>query len=161
MTRDYVLGLEVVLPNGDIIKTGGKLAKDVAGYDMTRLFVGSEGTLGIVTEAVLKLLPLPETKQTMLCLYESLEEAATSVSAIIAERIIPATLEFMDQPTLEVVEDFANIGLPTDVQAVLLIEQDGNPEAVSRDIQKSQKSVSNTGLQASRLHIQKKRQVLS
>jgi len=136
VTRDYVLGLEVVLPNGDIIKTGGKLAKDVAGYDMTRLFVGSEGTLGIVTEAVLKLLPLPEAKQTMLCLYESLEEAATSVSAIIAERIIPATLEFMDQPTLEVVEDFANIGLPTDVQAVLLIEQDGNPEAVSRDIQK-------------------------
>lgn len=135
VTRDYVLGLEVVLPNGDIIKTGGKLAKDVAGYDMTRLFVGSEGTLGIVTEATLKLLPLPETKQTMLCLYESLEEAAASVSAIIAERIIPATLEFMDQPTLEVVEDFAKIGLPTDVQAVLLIEQDGNPEAVSRDMQ--------------------------
>ncbi|MGK9388202.1 glycolate oxidase subunit GlcD [Bacillus sp. RK1064] len=134
VTRDYVLGLEVVLPNGDIIKTGGKLAKDVAGYDMTRLFVGSEGTLGIVTEATLKLLPLPETKQTMLCLYESLEEAAASVSAIIAERIIPATLEFMDQPTLKVVEDFAKIGLPTDVQAVLLIEQDGNPEAVSRDI---------------------------
>lgn len=75
VTRDYVLGLEVVLPNGDIIKTGGKLAKDVAGYDMTRLFVGSEGTLGIVTEATLKLLPLPETKQTILCLYESLEEA--------------------------------------------------------------------------------------
>ncbi|MGA3854150.1 glycolate oxidase subunit GlcD [Bacillus pumilus] len=135
VTRDYVLGLEVVLPNGDIVKTGGKLAKDVAGYDMTRLFVGSEGTLGIVTEATLKLLPLPETKQTMLCLYESLEEAAASVSAIIAERIIPATLEFMDQPTLEVVEDFAKIGLPTDVQAVLLIEQDGNPEAVSRDMQ--------------------------
>lgn len=134
VTRDYVLGLEVVLPNGDIIKTGGKLAKDVAGYDMTRLFVGSEGTLGIVTEATLKLLPLPETKQTMLCLYESLEEAAASVSAIIAERIIPATLEFMDQPTLEVVEDFAKIGLPTDVQAVLLIEQDGHPEAVSRDM---------------------------
>lgn len=135
VTRDYVLGLEVVLPNGDIIKTGGKLAKDVAGYDLTRLFVGSEGTLGIVTEATLKLLPLPETKQTMLCLYESLEEAAASVSAIIAERIIPATLEFMDQPTLKVVEDFAKIGLPTDVQAVLLIEQDGNPEAVSRDIE--------------------------
>lgn len=135
VTRDYVLGLEVVLPNGDIIKTGGKLAKDVAGYDMTRLFVGSEGTLGIVTEATLKLLPLPETKQTMLCLYENLEEAAASVSAIIAERIIPATLEFMDQPTLEVVEDFAKIGLPTDVQAVLLIEQDGHPEAVARDMQ--------------------------
>lgn len=103
---------------------------------MTRLFVGSEGTIGIVTEATLKLLPLPETKQTMLCLYESLEEAAASVSAIIAERIIPATLEFMDQPTLEVVEDFAKIGLPIDVQAVLLIEQDGDPEAVSRDMQR-------------------------
>ncbi|EQB49699.1 hypothetical protein CGLO_10943 [Colletotrichum gloeosporioides Cg-14] len=71
----------------------------------------------------------------MLCLYENLEEAAASVSAIIAERIIPATLEFMDQPTLEVVEDFAKIGLPTDVQAVLLIEQDGHPEAVARDMQ--------------------------
>lgn len=136
VTRDYVIALEAVLANGDIIRTGGKLAKDVAGYDFTRLFVGSEGTLAIITEATLKLIPIPETKKTMLALYEDLEAAAKSVSKIIANKIIPATLEFLDQPTLKVVEDFAQIGLPTDVQAVLLIEQDGPAEVVERDMLK-------------------------
>ncbi|XXM72173.1 glycolate oxidase subunit GlcD [Lysinibacillus sphaericus] len=136
VTRDYVLALEAVLPNGDIIRTGGKLAKDVAGYDLTRLFVGSEGTLCVITEATLKLVPMPETKQTMLALYQDIEAAAQSVSSIISNRIIPATLEFLDQPTLEVVEDFAKIGLPTDVKAVLLIEQDGPREVVERDMKR-------------------------
>lgn len=136
VTRDYVMGLEVVLPNGEIIQTGGKLAKDVAGYDLTRLFVGSEGTLGVVTEAILKLIPKPETKKTMLALFDDLETSAEAVSAIIANRIIPATLEFLDQQTVQVVEDFAQIGLPTDVGAVLLIEQDGAPEVVERDMEK-------------------------
>ncbi|WP_419955411.1 glycolate oxidase subunit GlcD [Neobacillus niacini] len=134
VTRDYVIGLEAVLPNGDIIRTGGKLAKDVAGYDLTRLFVGSEGTLGVITEATLKLIPMPETRKTMLALYQDLSAAARSVSKIIANKIIPTTLEFLDQATLKVVEDYAQIGLPTDVQAVLLIEQDGPPEVVERDI---------------------------
>ncbi|KMJ57505.1 FAD-binding protein [Bacillus sp. LL01] len=138
VTRDYVLALEAVMPNGDIIRTGGKLAKDVAGYDLTRLFVGSEGTLCIITEATLKLVPIPETKQTMLALYQDIEAAAKTVSTIISNKIIPATLEFLDQPTLEVVEDFAKIGLPTDVQAVLLIEQDGPLEVVARDMAKIQ-----------------------
>ncbi|WP_409294608.1 glycolate oxidase subunit GlcD [Peribacillus sp. SCS-26] len=132
VTRDYVLGLEIVLPNGDIIRTGGKLAKDVAGYDLTRLFTGSEGTLGIITEATLKLIPPPETTSTLLAQYQDIEAAARSVSKIIAAKIIPATLEFLDQPTLEVVEDFARVGLPTDVKAVLLIEQDGSPELVGK-----------------------------
>ncbi|MBN8192801.1 glycolate oxidase subunit GlcD [Bacillus sp. NTK074B] len=136
VTRDYVLALEAVLPNGDIIRTGGKLAKDVAGYDLTRLFVGSEGTLCVITEATLKLVPMPETKQTMLAHYQDIEAAAKSVSSIISNRIIPTTLEFLDQPTLEVVEDFAKIGLPTDVKAVLLIEQDGPPEVVARDMKR-------------------------
>ncbi|AST92409.1 MULTISPECIES: glycolate oxidase subunit GlcD [Sutcliffiella] len=136
VTRDYVLALEAVLPNGDIIQTGGKLAKDVAGYDLTRLFVGSEGTLCVITEATLKLIPMPETKKTMLALYEDLEAAARTVSSIIANRIIPTTLEFLDQPTLEVVEDFAKIGLPTDVKAVLLIEQDGTADIVEHDMEK-------------------------
>ncbi|GAF63746.1 glycolate oxidase subunit GlcD [Bacillus sp. TS-2] len=136
VTRDYVLGLEMVLPNGEIIKTGGKLAKDVAGYDLTRLFVGSEGTLGIVTEAILKLIPKPESKKTMLALYDSMEAAAQTVSTIIANRVIPATLEFLDQPTLKVVEDFSKIGLPTDVEAVLLIEQDGPIQSVQADMEK-------------------------
>lgn len=136
VTRDYVIGLEIVLPNGEIIQTGGKLAKDVAGYDLTRLYVGAEGTLGVITEAILKLIPQPETKQTMLALYEDLEAAAESVSAIIANRIIPATLEFLDQATVKVVEDFAKIGLPTEAKAVLLIEQDGPHEVVIRDMEK-------------------------
>ena len=136
VTRDYVIGLEAVLPNGDIIRTGGKLTKDVAGYDLTRLFVGSEGTLGVITEATLKLIPMPETRKTMLALYQDLNAAAKSVSKIIANKIIPTTLEFLDQPTLKVVEDFAQIGLPTNVQAVLLIEQDGPLEVVDRDMKK-------------------------
>lgn len=136
VTRDYVIALEIVLANGDVIRTGGKLAKDVAGYDLTRLFVGSEGTLGIITEATLKLVPMPEAKKTMLALYQDIDAAARSVSKIIAHKIIPTTLEFLDKATLEVVEDFAQVGLPTDVEAVLLIEQDGPLEVVDRDIQK-------------------------
>lgn len=136
VTRDYVIGLEMVLPNGDILRTGGKLAKDVAGYDLTRLMVGSEGTLGIITEATLKLIPMPETKKTMLAMYQDLEAAAKSVSKIIANKIIPITLEFLDQPTLKAVEDYAQIGLPTDAKAVLLIEQDGAIEVINRDLEK-------------------------
>lgn len=136
VTKDYVLGLEIVLPNGDCMRTGGKSPKDVAGYDLTKLFVGSEGTLGVVTEATLKLIPIPETKKTMLALFEDLDAAASTVSAIISNRIIPATLEFLDQPTCKVVEDFAKVGLPTDVNAVLLIEQDGPPEVVERDMER-------------------------
>ena len=136
VTNNYVLGLEVVLPNGDIIYTGGKLAKDVAGYNLTELFVGSEGTLGIVTKAILKLIPKPEKTQTMLALFNSMNDAAKAVSAIIENRIIPVTLEFLDQPTVKVVEDYAKIGLPTDAKAILIIEQDGSPEEVERDIEK-------------------------
>ncbi|MFS0781821.1 glycolate oxidase subunit GlcD [Bacillus sp. 1P06AnD] len=136
VTRDYVMGLEAVLPNGEIIRTGGKLAKDVAGYDLTRLLVGSEGTLAVITEATLKLIPMPESKQTMLALYQDMDAAARSVSKIIASKIIPATLEFLDRPTLAAVEDFAKIGLPTNVEAVLLIEQDGPPDIVNRDMKK-------------------------
>ncbi|MDN5387671.1 MULTISPECIES: glycolate oxidase subunit GlcD [Bacillus] len=134
VTRDYVMALEIVLANGDIIRTGGKLAKDVAGYDLTRLFIGSEGTLGIITEATLKLIPAPETKKTVLALYQDIDSAAQTVSNIIAHKIIPTTLEFLDQPTIQVIEDFAKIGLPVHAKAVLLIEQDGTEEAVRRDI---------------------------
>lgn len=136
VTRDYVMGLEIVMANGDIIRTGGKLAKDVAGYDLTRLYVGAEGTLGIITEAILKLVPIPETKKTILALYEDLEAAARTVSKIIANKIIPATLEFLDQPTIAAVEDYVKIGLPTEAKAVLLIEQDGSPEQVEKDMAK-------------------------
>lgn len=134
-TKDYVIGLEAVLPSGEIIRTGGKLYKDVAGYDLTKLLVGSEGTLALITEATLKLLPAPIVRQTMLVAFADIYGAARSVSHIVGERIIPATLEIMDQPTIRVVEDYNHIGLPTDVQAILLIEQDGQElDSVKRDM---------------------------
>ncbi|UKK97376.1 FAD-binding oxidoreductase [Brevibacillus brevis] len=133
-TKDYVLGLEAVLPNGEVIRTGGKLMKDVAGYDLTKLLVGSEGTLAIITEAILKLIPKPQTQRVMLAMFSDMAQAARSVSDIIANRIIPGTLEFLDQGTIRVVEDFKQIGLPTDVAAILLIGQDGEPQTVDRDM---------------------------
>lgn len=135
-TKDYVIGLKAVLPNGSIINTGGRLMKDVAGYDLTKLLVGSEGTLAVITEATLKLIPPPKAKKTMLAMYRDLYGAARTVSKIIENRIIPATLEFMDNPTIQVVDDFAKLGLPHDMEAILLIEQDGEPETVERDIER-------------------------
>lgn len=134
VTKDYVKAMTVVLPDGEIMKLGGKLAKDVAGYDLMSLFVGAEGTLGIITEITLKLIPLPISKKTGIAYFNSLEAAAETVSAIIADKIIPVTLEFMDKGTIGAVEDFMKIGLPRDAEAMLLMEQDGNEEQVERDI---------------------------
>ncbi|MHC8517679.1 FAD-linked oxidase C-terminal domain-containing protein [Sporosarcina sp. ITBMC105] len=135
VTRDYVKSLTVVLPSGELLETGGKLAKDVAGYDLTSLFVGSEGTLGIIVEITLGLLPAPITKKTLVVFYDKLERAAETVSSIIAAKIVPATLEFMDQGTITAVEEFMQIGLPTNCEAMLLIEQDGDPTVVERDME--------------------------
>jgi glycolate oxidase len=134
-TKDYVIGLEAVLPNGEIIRTGGKLMKDVAGYDLTKLFVGSEGTLAIITEATVKLIPPPKYKKTMLVMFKDIYGAARAVSKIIESRIIPATLEFLDNPTIRVVDDFAQLGLPKDMEAMLIIEQDGDEIVVEKDIE--------------------------
>ena len=112
VTRDYVLGLEVVLPDGRVARLGNKCVKDVAGYSLKDLFIGSEGTLGIITEVLLKLLPRPAARRTMLALYDRIEDAAETVSAIIAARIIPCTLEFLDRMTTRCVEEFAHVGLP-------------------------------------------------
>lgn len=133
VTRNYVMGLEVVLPDGEITFFGNKCVKDVAGYSMKDLFIGSEGTLGIVTRVLLRLLPRPPARKTMLALYDSMEAAAETVSAIIAARIIPCTLEFLDKTTVRCVEDFAKIGLPTDVEAVVLMETDGHPAVVEEE----------------------------
>lgn len=134
VTRDYVKGLKIVLPSGELLTTGGKLTKDVAGYDLTSLYVGSEGTLGVIVEVTLGLIPKPKTKQTLLVFYDKLEKAAETVSAIIAAKIVPATLEFMDKGTIETVEDYMRIGLPLDCEAMLLIEQDGEPSVVEEDM---------------------------
>lgn len=134
-TKDYVIGLEAVLANGEVIRTGGKLMKDVAGYDLTKLLVGSEGTLAIITEATVKLIPLPKYKKTMLAMFKDIYAAARAVSKIIESRIIPATLEFLDNPTIRVVDDYAQLGLPHDMEAILLIEQDGEEIVVEKEIE--------------------------
>lgn len=136
VTRDYVMGLEVVLPDGEIMWTGSKCPKDVAGYDLKHLLIGSEGTLGVITRVLLKLLPKPRAKSTLLATFPSMESAAAAVAAVIAEPIVPATLEFLDQVTLRCVEEFAQIGLPSDAGAVLLMESDGHPVVAQEEAQR-------------------------
>ncbi len=131
VTKDYVMGFEIVLPNGDVMWVGNKCVKDVAGYSLKDLFIGSEGTLGIFTKILLRLLPKPAAKKTLLGVYTKIEHAAETVSAIIAHPIIPCTLEFLDRTTIRCVEDYAHVGLPTDAEAVLLMETDGHPAVVA------------------------------
>ena len=133
VTRNYVMGLEVVLASGEIIFTGNKCVKDVAGYTLRDLFIGSEGTLGIVTRVLLKLIPKPATRRTLLATYGKMEDAAETVSAIIAAKIIPCTLEFLDSITINCVEDYVHLGLPRDADAILLMETDGHPAAVAEE----------------------------
>jgi glycolate oxidase len=133
ITRNYVMGLEVVLPDGQVMWTGNKCVKDVAGYSVKDLFIGSEGTLGVITKVLLKLIPKPAAKKTMLATYAQMDQAAEAVSAIIAAQIIPCTLEFLDRTTIHCVEDYAKIGLPLDCEALLLMETDGHPAAVDEE----------------------------
>lgn len=130
VTKDYVLGLEVVTPQGDIIRTGGETMKGVVGYDLTKLLVGSEGTLGVITRITLKLLPLPAAKKTMLVLFDSIDGAARAVAAIIGGKIIPTTLEFMDATTIDCVRRATDLELPQTAKALLIIEVDGDAAVI-------------------------------
>lgn len=134
VTKDYVLGLEVVTPQGEIMRTGGRTVKNVTGYDLTRLLTGSEGALGIVTEITVRLLPKPQEKRTALVIFNKIEDAADTVSAIIYHGVIPATLELMDQITINCVENYHHLGLSLDAEAILLIEVDGGNSQVEEDI---------------------------
>jgi glycolate oxidase len=133
VTKNYVMGMEVVLPSGEIIQCGGKTVKDVAGYNLKDFFIGSEGTLGIFTKLLLKLIPKPETSKTMVAYFNTQADAGRTVSAIIAKKIIPCTVEFLDKTTIRCVEDFAKIGLPTNIECLLLLEVDGHPAVVEEE----------------------------
>lgn len=133
VSKHYIMGLEVVLADGRIMNTGGKNVKDVSGYDLTKLFTGSEGTLGVITKITVKLVPAPEARKSMMAIFNNLDDAGTAISNIIANKIIPATLEIMDNATIRTVEDYAHVGLPTDAEAVLLIEVDGIPAVVEKE----------------------------
>jgi glycolate oxidase len=146
VTRDFVMGLEVVLPTGEIIRTGTETYKAVVGYDMTRLLCGSEGTLGVITKIIFKLLPLPEAKKTMLTIFDSIDAAAKAVSTIIGAKIIPTTLEFMDYATLQCVEKRFNLGIPPEGRAVLLIEVDGDRDLIEKQASRIHELIKPLGL---------------
>ncbi len=131
VTSNHVLGGELVLYNGEVVQIGGK-ALDNPGYDLSGVFVGSEGTLGIMTKAILRIMPKAEAVKTMMCIFNSIEEGGDTVSAIIADGIIPATLEMMDNLTIKAVEEAYNMGLPKDAAAILIIELDGLSDGMER-----------------------------
>ncbi|MFA4875727.1 MAG: FAD-linked oxidase C-terminal domain-containing protein [bacterium] len=133
VTKDYVLGLEVVLPTGEIITTGARTAKSVAGYDLTKLIVGSEGTLGVVTRITVRLLRLPESVRTLAAFFNEIPVAAKTASAIMASGVLPRALEFVDQTALRAVEGYLKEDLSHGAAAMLLVEVDGPAESTSRD----------------------------
>src|SRR6185295_16144892 len=151
ITRNYVMGLEVVLPEGEVCWTGNKCVKDVAGYSLRDLFIGSEGTLGVITKVLLRLIPKPQAKKTMVATYAAMDQAAQTVSDIIAAQIIPCTLEFLDRTTIHCVEDYAKVGLPLDCEALLLMETDGHPAAVAEEAAKMEELARKNGAMEVRL----------
>ncbi|HVQ22044.1 MAG TPA: FAD-linked oxidase C-terminal domain-containing protein [Candidatus Saccharimonadia bacterium] len=145
VTRDAVLGLEVVLADGSVIRTGGGTVKDVAGYDLTHLFVGSEGTLGIITEATLRLRPMPAEKLTVLAFFASVAAAGDAVARITAAGIVPVTLELMDRFTIRAVDDAANLGLDRDAGALLMIESDAGGAAAADELDRAERACTEAG----------------
>jgi glycolate oxidase len=145
VTRNYVMGMELVLPDGEVLWSGNKCVKDVAGYSLKDLFIGSEGTLGVITKVLLRLIPKPAAKKTMVATFAQMDQAAQTVSDIIAAQIIPCTLEFLDRMTIHCVEDFAKVGLPLDCEALLLMETDGHPAAVADEAAKMEELARKNG----------------
>jgi glycolate oxidase len=135
VTSDYVMGLEVVLPSGQVIRTGGKAIKNVTGYNLTQLFVGSEGTLGVITEITLRLIPQPRASGSVLAAFSELDDAATLVNRILHAGVTPGVIEIMDNMTIQTVDDYLKTGLPRDAAALLLIQVDGVTEAVEQELQ--------------------------
>lgn len=143
VTKDYVLGLEAVLPNGEIINTGARVLKNVSGYNLTQLIIGSEGTLAVITKIIFRLLPFPRIRKVLLVAFGSLEEAATAVADIFQGGVVPSALEFMEKAAVKAVEEHIGKLFPNgNAEAQLLIEVDGNyEESIDRDIEIIAKSI--------------------
>lgn len=133
VTKDYVMGLELYDTTGELVRTGSRTVKCVTGYNIAGLMSASEGTLGIITKAVLKLVPPPKASRAMTAMFSDMRKASEAVAGIIAAHVVPCTLEFLDHATINYVEDYTQIGLPRDAAAVLLIELDGHPAQVADD----------------------------
>ena len=144
-TRENVLGLTVVTGKGDTLKTGVRTTKGVVGYDLTRLIIGSEGTLGIITQATLKLTPLPAEKRTLQITYDSIHSAAQAVSAIMAQPITPCALEFIDKQAIEMIRDYSSARLPHNAGAMLMVELDGNQSYLEEGLESIIVSARNSG----------------
>ncbi len=155
VTKDYILGLEAVLPNGKVIHLGGKNIKDVTGYDLVRLLVGSEGTLAVITKIIVKLLPLPESRRTLIGYFDDMTIGADFVVEIFKSGIIPTAIEFMDRMTMKAVESYLNVELP-EAEAMILVEVDGNKFAVDDEAEKILKIYEKTGAKDFRLAIDQK-----
>lgn len=134
VTRDYVLGLEVVIPGGEVLRLGGRVMKDVSGYDLKHLFIGSEGTLGVITEVTVRLLPRPPALGALAVAFDRLESACEAVVAILSSGMLPLMAELMDQGVMRAVEAFHPYGLPIEAEALLLLAADGEEEAVRIDL---------------------------
>jgi len=145
VTEDYVMGMEVVLANGDVFWTGSKSKKDVAGYNLKKMIVSSEGTLGVLTKVMLRLVPPPQSCQTLLATFPDMVSAGKAVAGIIAGKIIPCALEFLDNVTINCVEDHSHIGLPRDAGALLLIQVDGHPAQVAEEAEAIQTICNDNG----------------
>ena len=129
VTGDYVLGLTVVLTSGEVIRTGRKIIKNVTGYNLTQLMVGSEGTLGVITEVMVRLVGKPRFVRTAMAVFDRLDDASRAVNSVLQAGVVPATLELMDQTSIRCIEEAMNLGLPINKEAMLIIECDGNNEA--------------------------------
>ena len=133
VTRDYVLGLEAVLASGEVIRTGVRTTKGVAGYDLTRLLVGSEGTLAVVTQITLKLIAAPRKLKTMAAVFDSMESAAGTVSKVMRDAVLPRCMEYIDRASLDCVKESMTFEIPDSVKAMLIIEVDGTADSVEKD----------------------------
>ncbi|ODS32300.1 MAG: oxidase, partial [Candidatus Scalindua rubra] len=134
VTRDYVLALEIVLPDGSVINTGRKTLRSVTGYDLTRLFIGSEGTLGVFTRITVKLIPKPEKIDTLAAFFSDRDDAIDAADLIIDNNILPRTLEFMDQMSINAVRGYGEVTIDEDVKALLLIDIDGTEESIKHEL---------------------------
>ncbi len=133
VTKQYVLGLEVVLADGYVMKLGGVTVKNRTGYELAMLFTGSEGTLGVITRIMLRLLPLPPASRTMMAVFDDMAAGGQAVSNILANGVIPAKVEFVDNFVIRRIEEVTPMGLPVDASALLLLQTDGSPAAVEAE----------------------------
>ncbi|MCL5986356.1 MAG: FAD-binding protein [Actinobacteria bacterium] len=145
VTGDYVYGVEVVLPDGTVVKTTKDEQTSLGGFDLIRLLVGSEGTFGVITQAILDVRPIPAARKSALAIFDDLKQASSAVNEIIGSRVIPATLEIIDNVTIRAVEEFLRIGLPMDAGAVLLIEVDGDEDSVQWEFDRATAAIKKSG----------------